>query len=155
MKMVRNIKTLPPTTFWVKSTLKANCGGKSGVSLRTEFFRSYLMRALLRRYLFEAFKIFPTRPQAGSYEAYEVALAGASDTALEQALKRCLVECKYFPTPAEIRERLPEASFPATTSTSDCPRCGGCGWDVTERDEHVYRCAIPCVCRKNRPAKVN
>ena len=37
--------------------------------------------------------------------AYEFALEKVSDAALATGLKRCMQECEFFPTTAEIRER--------------------------------------------------
>jgi hypothetical protein len=113
------------------------------------------MRPVLAKYLHGHFRMFHPRPPLETLEEYEAALAGVSDAALEQALKSCMVECKFFPMPAHILERLPKTDFCRTTSHSDCPRCGGCGWDVTEYDADGYRVAIPCVCMKNRPARTN
>lgn len=65
------------------------------------------MRETLARYLNLFGKIYPKRPPTEVATAYERALSDLTDLALSAACEICLRECTFYPTPAEIRKRLP------------------------------------------------
>lgn len=64
------------------------------------------MRQLLQNYLNQFSKIYPKRPAVETWDVYERVLCGVSDLDLQAACEICLGELKYFPMPAEIRERV-------------------------------------------------
>jgi hypothetical protein len=47
---------------------------------------------------------FNRKPTDATYAAYEIGLAGLSETAVEKATAAALQKCKFMPTPSELRE---------------------------------------------------
>lgn len=113
------------------------------------------MRDSLRKYLEIFSKIYPSRPAFDMFPVYERALDDVPDLDLEAACEIVLRECRFFPTPAEIRMRVkfPDL-FVGTVNKSDCALCGGSGWKRIERADGAAF-AVLCDCTKTVKTKAS
>jgi len=85
--------------------------------------------------------------------AYREALKDMSVKAMNLGFELALKNCKFLPTPAEIREwagialaKLPKPSVSA--ETWNCETCRGTGWKVVARTDGPGEWAKSCDCRR-------
>lgn len=86
------------------------------------------LRTQLQDYLMKFSEIWPRELTPEMVGIYTEALKKATPQDLAEACKRCLAECKFFPTPADIRERL------AVTTSQDAE----IEWDAVVRDIEAH-----------------
>lgn len=79
--------------------LKAKCRNKDGGCVQ-------MTKECLRKYLNMFLQIYPKHPPLETLEVYERVLSDIDDLGGGAACEICLRECKFFPMPAEIRERV-------------------------------------------------
>jgi hypothetical protein len=63
-------------------------------------------------------------------EVYAQDLADIPLERLSAAIELCRQESKYFPTVAELRERVDAIKTQSSEPPSDCPRCFGQGMEI-------------------------
>jgi|SRR6267142_475051 len=80
---------------------------------------------------------------------YQKALSDIRPAILHKAFLRAAKNCKFRPTPAEVRlaaeVEFEKAGIPRR---EDCESCRGTGWKMVGRPDGLGMMAILCECRK-------
>jgi hypothetical protein len=85
---------------------------------------------------------YRTQVTDSQLEVFLDALVTWSDYQITTAFDRCLTECLFFPTLADVLHRMPERR---SVATGTCPLCEPDGWRLINSPNGTpYRAAVRC-----------